>query len=67
MPDPDGDSKAGEDTTPATPLHAYKEGRDEDIAGDTEKFLSDDRQDQQQGDIDDEESSELGPPAHEKS
>jgi len=51
MPDPDGTTKANEETTPDTSLHAYKEGRQEDIKGDTESFLSEDPQRQQAKDI----------------
>jgi hypothetical protein len=67
MPDPSDETKADEGAIPDTPLHAYKEGRDEDIAGDAEKLRSSDPQDQQQSDLEDEESSKLGPPAHQKS
>ncbi len=34
MPDPKENELANEETTPDTPLHAYKEGRDEDVEGD---------------------------------
>ncbi len=34
MPDPKENKLANEETTPDTPLHAYKEGRDEDVVGD---------------------------------
>lgn len=66
MPGPDDETKADDETLPDTSLHAYADGRTEDIAGDTDKFLSTDPQDQQQDTIDDEESEDLGPPAHEK-
>jgi len=62
----DDETKADDETLPDTSLHAYADGRTEDIAGDTDKFLSTDPQDQQQDTIDDEESEDLGPPAHEK-
>jgi hypothetical protein len=42
MPDADGNVRADKDESSRTPLHAYKEGREEDIKGDTEKFLSND-------------------------
>jgi hypothetical protein len=61
MPDSEGNTKA--DETATTPLHAYKEGREEDIKGDKETLLSDDPQEQQAQDIaDDDEPS----PAPEK-
>lgn len=66
MPDRRGEAIADEATTPDTPLHAYTEGREEDIAGDKEKLVSDDPQRDHKGNIDDEESSKFGPPAHEK-
>lgn len=36
MPDPQGNDVASEETVPDTPLHAYKEGREEDIKGNPE-------------------------------
>jgi hypothetical protein len=33
MPDPKENELADEETTPDTPLHGYKEGRDEDVEG----------------------------------
>lgn len=45
MPDRDGETQAGENPTPDTPLHAYKDGREEDIKGDAEKLHSDDPKD----------------------
>lgn len=47
MPDRKGNTGADEDATPETPLHGYKEGRDEDIQGDSEKLSSDDPKDLQ--------------------
>ena len=66
MPDPDDETKADEETTPDTSLHAYKEGRKDDVAGDADKLESNDPQDQQQRALDDEESAKLGPPAPQK-
>jgi hypothetical protein len=40
MPDKDGNTKAGEETTPDTPLHAYKEGRKDDVSGDADALES---------------------------
>ena len=34
MPDPKDNEKADEETLPETPLHGYKEGREEDVEGD---------------------------------
>jgi hypothetical protein len=62
MPDQDGNVKAGEDETSKTPLHAYKEGREEDIKGDTDKFLSNDPKQLQADEIEDE-GEELHAPA----
>jgi hypothetical protein len=51
MPDKDDATKADEETTPDTSLHAYREARKDDIKGDTERFLSDDPKEQQAKDI----------------
>ncbi|HEY5317132.1 MAG TPA: hypothetical protein VIJ20_04075 [Solirubrobacteraceae bacterium] len=67
MPDPDGNTLADSEAVPDTPLHAYKEGRKEDVAGDADKLESNDPKDQQASALDDEESDKLGPPLHEKS
>jgi hypothetical protein len=48
MPDQDGNSKASEETIPSSSLHAYKEGRKDDVSGDSEALESNDPQDQQQ-------------------
>lgn len=63
MPDKDGASKAGEETTPDTSLHAYKEGRKDDVSGDAEALESNDRHKHQQRKL--EGDDELGL-AHEK-
>jgi hypothetical protein len=57
MPDREGNTKA---TEPDTSLHAYKEGRKEDISGDADALESNDPQDQQQEKLEGE--GELGPP-----
>jgi hypothetical protein len=67
MPDPQGNTTADEETVPDSSLHAYKEGRQDDIAGDGEKLQSNDPKDMQTTELDDEESDKLGPPLHEKS
>jgi hypothetical protein len=66
MPDPQGNTTADSVTLPDTSLGAYKEGRQEDIAGDGEKLQSNDPKDMQARELDDEESDKLGPPLHEK-
>ena len=48
MPDEDGKTQADDGTTPDTSLHAYKEGRKEDVSGDADKLESNNPQDQQQ-------------------
>jgi hypothetical protein len=48
MPDKDGDTKADSKTLPDTSLHAYADGRKEDIKGDSDKLDSDDPKDLQQ-------------------
>ncbi len=48
MPDQDGKTKADEGTTPDTSLHAYKEGRKDDVSGDADKLESNQPEDQQQ-------------------
>jgi hypothetical protein len=58
MPDPKGNTGADEGTVPDTPLHAYKEGREEDMKGDAAKLSSDDPKDLRASEIEDED----GPP-----
>ncbi len=48
MPDQDGKTQADDATTPDTSLHAYKEGRKDDVSGDADKLESNQPQDQQQ-------------------
>ncbi len=60
MPDRQGDTKASEDSIPDSPLHAYKEGRKEDISGDADALESNDPADQQQEKLEGE--GELSPP-----
>ncbi len=64
MPDPDGNTKADEETIPQTPLHGYKEGRRYDVKGDTDKLESNDPKDQQQSDLEGEDELELHPEKH---
>lgn len=46
MPDPDGNTSADE-AVPNTSLHAYKDGREEDVKGDVEKLKHGDNKDLQ--------------------
>jgi hypothetical protein len=48
MPDQDGNATADEETTPDTPLHAYKEGRKDDVSGDADALESNEPEKQQQ-------------------
>jgi hypothetical protein len=51
MPDRDDNSKADEKTIPDSSLHAYKEGRKEDVKGDADKLESNDPADQQASEL----------------
>jgi hypothetical protein len=51
MPDRDHNSKADEKTVPDSSLHAYKEGRKEDVKGDADKLESSDPADQQASEL----------------
>jgi hypothetical protein len=42
MPDLKGNTKADEEALPDTSLHAYKEGRKDDVKGDADKLESND-------------------------
>ena len=63
MPDPDGNTKADETAIPDTSLHAYKEGRKDDVKGDADKLESNDPEDQQASKLEGEDELEL---PHEK-
>lgn len=58
--------EASEETVPDTPLHAYKEGREDDIEGDVEKLKSGDPHKSQRSEISegDEESNLPNPEKH---
>ena len=60
------EKSADEETLPDTPLHAYGEGREEDVEGDVEKLKSGDPESSQREEIsDDDESSGMPePPKH---
>lgn len=45
------DKAATEETLPDTPLHAYKDGREEDIEGDVDKLESSDPETSQREEI----------------
>jgi hypothetical protein len=49
-------SEVDEDTLPDTSLHAYKEGREDDVEGDVEKLKSGDPKQSQRAEIEGEES-----------
>jgi hypothetical protein len=49
-------SEVDEDTLPDTSLHAYKEGREDDVEGDVEKLKSGDPKQSQRTEIEGEES-----------
>ena len=51
MFDEDEEKTASEETLPDTPLHAYKDGREEDIEGDVEDLKSSDPDTSQRTDI----------------
>jgi hypothetical protein len=55
MVDDDRQDRADEETLPDTPLHAYKEGREDDVEGDVEKLKSGDPNVSQRKEIEDEE------------
>jgi hypothetical protein len=56
MPDEHGNKSADEKTTPETPLHAYADGREEDIVGDVDKLKSGDPQASQADEIEGDDS-----------
>jgi hypothetical protein len=68
MGDEERQTQADEETLPATPLHAYKDGREEDVEGDLDKLKSGDPQQSQRKEIEgDDEGSEdhiEAPPKH---
>ena len=55
-------SEVDEDTLPDTPLHAYKEGREDDVEGDVEKLKSGDPKQSQRKEIEGEESDQHAEP-----
>ena len=59
MFDEDEEKTASEETVPDTPLHAYKDGREEDIEGDVDKLRSSDPDSSQRDEIAEGDESEL--------
>lgn len=54
MPDQKGNTAADAEAVPDTPLHAYKDSREDDIKGDSDKLLhSDDPKDLQASELED--------------
>jgi hypothetical protein len=51
------DKSADEETVPDTPLHAYREGREEDVEGDVEKLTSGDPEESQRAEVSDDDES----------
>jgi hypothetical protein len=45
------DERADEETLPDTPLHAYKEGREDDVEGDVDKLKAGDPKESQRKEI----------------
>ena len=62
----DDEKRADEETLPDTSLHAYREGREEDVEGDVEKLKSGDPETSQRAEIEDEDEGSgdhIEPPA----
>jgi len=59
MPDQDGNAKVDEETLPDSSLHAYKEGRKEDVSGDADALESNDPKQQQARVLEDEDEPSL--------
>jgi len=57
----DEEKRADEETLPDTPLHAYAEGREEDVEGDVDKLTSGDPKQLQQDELADEGKGEDRP------
>jgi hypothetical protein len=60
MPDPDEKTTADQESLPSTPLHAYKDGRKDEISGDADALESNDPEKQQARTLEGED--EGGPP-----
>ena len=57
----DEEKRADEETLPDTPLHAYAEGREEDVEGDVDDLTSGDPKQHQQDELADEGKGEDRP------
>jgi hypothetical protein len=66
MPAGDEERRADEETLPDTPLHAYREGREEDVEGDVDKLESGDPQESQREEVAEDSESESDFPEHPK-
>jgi len=64
MPDREGNTTANEGAIPDTSLHAYKEGRKDDVSGNADALESNDPKDQQQDKL--EGDDELDLPHHKR-
>jgi hypothetical protein len=66
MPEENQPGKASEETIPDTSLHAYKEGREDDVEGDVDKLKAGDPEESQRKEISegDEESNLPNPEKH---
>jgi hypothetical protein len=60
MPDPEGNQRADDQDVPESSLHAYKDGRKDEISGDADALESNDPGDQQASTLEGED--EPGPP-----
>lgn len=65
MPD-EHENRIDDDTLPDTSLHAYKEGREEDVEGDVEKLKEGDPEASQREEIAEGSDSESNWPEHDK-
>jgi hypothetical protein len=61
MPFEDEEKRADEETLPDTPLHAYGQGREEDVEGDVDKLESSDPETSQRDEMSEGEESSSFP------
>jgi hypothetical protein len=54
MPDEDDQTQADAETLPKTPLHAYKEGREDEVEGDVDKLKAGNPEESQRKEIENE-------------
>jgi hypothetical protein len=54
MIDEEREERADQETLPDTPLHAYRDGREEDVEGDVDKLKSGDQFESQRDEIEEE-------------